>query len=451
MADEIVNNSGASPYSPEGAGRSSPEEIFSHMTEEPAEKPAEGGEDGLSEEAEPDWMADAPEEYKTLSSQSNVGKEIKKWLKDTYGELQGFKSSAYGSPEAIQELGELFPGGIEDLRSASETLQAAQREQRMLESGDPDQMNEILEEKLVANPDVFLASLHGSLDALKRSNLTPEYNEITVSMAHDGLESVTDGHFEAFFDGLVGLSQKYASLLQTNPEEAGKIAAQLANQGLSLADWWSGAKGKLGFGEKPGGSAAGVRGATVRTGAKPAVVRPNETDEREYRLAEREVRQFNGRLADSHNRAIQPMITAAAKRELAAAKIELSANWMNKLVTQIDAQIRQNLISDRQFQSLMNRVHYAGNQQDIRGYNMSDQTIKALVDAARLRATKLIPGLVRKQVAELAELNPQAKAAAPGAEISQGGAARSAAKGTAQDALKDRRLSVGQTLDRILN
>lgn len=451
MADEPIVG-GGSPYSSDGGGRSSPDEIFSRMEAEVAPKEPAVSDDGTvpDEESEPDWMADAPEEFKTLSSQSNVGKEIKKWLRDTYGELHGFKSSAYGSPEAMQELTELFPGGIEDLRSASETVQAFQREQRMLESGDPDQLNEILEEKLVANPDNFLASIHGSLDALKRSNLTPEYNEIATSMAHDGLESVTDGHFEAFFDGLVGLSQKYASLVQTNPEEAGKIAAQLANQGLSLADWWSGAKAKLGFGEKTGSLTA--TGRTVRTGAKPAVVRPSENDEREYRLAEREVRQFNSRLADTHNRTIQPIITAAAKKELTAAKIELSSEWMSDLVGAVDSQIRQNLASDSQFQALMKRIHYVGNQQDIRGYNTSDQTIKQLVDAAKLRAAKLVPGLVRKFVAKLVQLNPQAKSATPAAEISGGGGGgRREIKGSVQDALKDRKLSVKDTLDRILN
>lgn len=444
-----------SPYSSEGAGRSSPDEIFSRMAEETAAadtsvaETTSGGE-GAEGEPEPEWMETAPDEYKSLSSQANVSKEIKKWLKDSYGELQDFKSSAYGSKEAIQELGELFPGGIEDLRTASQTVQAYQREQRMLESGDPDQMNEILEEKLVGNPDVFIASLHGSLDALKRSNLTPEYNEIAVGMAHDGLESVTDGHFGAFFDGLVGLAQKYASLSQTNPEEAGKIAAQLANQGLSLADWWSGAKNKLGFGEKTGQPDA----RTIRAGATSRpVVRPSETDQREYRLAEREVRQFNGRLADAHNRAISPLITTAAKRELAAAKIELSAEWLGDLSGAVDAAIKQNLASDSQFQALMNRVHYGGARQDIRTYNLSDQAIKTLVDAARLRASKLIPGLVKKYVAKLAQLNPQSRPATPGADISQGGggAGRGGSKGTAEDALKDRRLSVHDTLDRLFN
>jgi hypothetical protein len=442
----------ASPYSSEGAGHSSPDEIFGRMAEEAAVEThgaEDAGDDSAVAEPEPEWMETAPEEFKTLSSQANVSKEIKKWLKDSYGELQDFKSSAYGSKEAIQELSELFPGGVEDLRAASETVQAYQREKKMLESGDPDQMNEILEEKLVGNPDAFLASLHGSLDALKRSNLMPEYNEIAVSMAHEGLESVTDGHFGAFFDGLVGLAQKYASLSQTNPEEAAKIAAQLANQGLSLADWWAGAKNKLGFGEKTGQPDA----RTIRAGAKSTpVVRPSQTDEREYRLAEREVRQFNDRLADAHTRAISPLITTAAKRELAAAKIELSAEWLTDLTGAVDSAIKQNLASDSQFQALMNRTHYGGNRQDIRTYNLSDQAIKTMVDAARLRASKLIPGLVKKYVAKLAQLNPQAKAVTPGAAIDSGGwRAASGAKQSAQDALKDRKLSVRETLDRILN
>jgi hypothetical protein len=449
--DELDNPGGASPYSSEGAGRSSPDEIFGRMAEEtPVETPAEGAAETKETEPEPEWMETAPEEFKSLTSHANVSKEIKKWLKDSYGELQGFKSSAYGTPEAIQELGELFPGGVEDLRTAAQTVEAYQREKQMLESGDPDQMNEILEEKLVGNPDAFIAGLHGSLDALKRSNLTPEYNEIAVSMAHDGLESVTDGHFGAFFDGLVGLAQKYASLSQTNPEEAGKIAAQLANQGLSLADWWSGAKGKLGFGEKTGPATERM----IRAGAtsKP-VVRPSQTDEREYRLAEREVRQFNGRLADAHSRTISPLITTAAKRELAAAKIELSAEWMADLTGAVDSAIKKNLASDSQFQALMNRIHYGNNRQDIRTYNLSDQAIKTLIDAAKLRATKLIPGLVKKYVGKLAQLNPQAKAAIPGAGIDNGGgrAAGGTAKGSVQDALKDRRIPVADVLDRILN
>ncbi len=453
MAEELLNNGGgaASPYSSEGGGgRSSPEEIFSKM-EEPAEKlveTSEGGDADLGAEAEPEWMETAPDEFKAISGQANVSKEIKKWLKDTYGELNDFKSGAYGSREAMQELNELFPGGIEDLRSASESVQAYQREQRMLESGDPEQMSEILEEKLVGNPDLFIASIQGSLDALKRSNLTPEYNEIATSMAHDGLESVTDGHFGAFFDGLVGLAQKYAQLSQTNPEEAGKIAAQLANQGLSLADWWSGAKGKLGFGEKTGEAP----GRTIRAGAKtPTVVRPSATDEREIRLAQREVGQFNARLSDAHTRAISPLITGAAKRELAAAKIELSSEWMADFVGAVDGAIRQNLAADSQFQALMDRVHYAKNRQDVRGYNTSDQAVKTLVDAARLRATKLIPGLVKKYVAKLAQLNPQAKVGDPAAGVSQGAAGtRGGGKRSTQDILKDRTLSLSEKLDGLL-
>lgn len=459
MAEELLNSGGAaSPYSSEGGGgRSSPDEIFSKMTDvsKPADKSveaAEGGDANLAAEPEPEWMETAPDEFKALSGQANVSKEIKKWLKDTYGELNDFKSSAYGSREAMQELNELFPGGIEDLRTASESIQAFQREQKMLESGDPDQMNEILEEKLVGNPDLFIASIQGSLDALKRSNLTPEYNEIARSMAHDGLEAATgeDGNFGAFFDGLVALAQKYASLAQTNPEEAGKLAAQLANQGLSLADWWSGAKNKLGFGEKTGEAAN--QGRTIRAGAKsPTVIRPSATDEREIRLAQREVGQFNARLADSHTKAISPLITGAAKRELAAAKIELSPEWTTDLVNAVDSAIRENLRSDSQFQALMDRVHYAKNRNDIRGYNLSDQAIKTLVDAARLRATKLIPGLVKKFVAKLSQLNPQARVIDPAAGVRGGGGGHRSANGSAQDALKDRRLSVSDTLDRVLN
>jgi hypothetical protein len=460
MPEPIMPASGVagSPYSSEGGGdRSSPDAIFDRAfaDDKSGERPdadaaaaADTGDSGEME-AEPDWMADAPEEFKGIQSQANVSKEIKKWLKDTYSELQGFKSSAYGSPEAIQELSELFPGGPEDLRSASETLQSHLREQRMLESGDPEQMNEILEEKLVANPDSFIASLQGSLDALKRSNLTPEYNEIATTLTRDGLESVTDGHFAVFFDQLGELSQKYGSLAQSNPEEAGKIAATLANQALALADWWGGAKKKLGFGKDPA-----ERGTSIRSGARPtAVVRPSETDQREMRLAQREVGQFNARLSDSHNKAIHPLISAAAKKELASHKIELSSEWMGDLVGAVDSQIKQNLVSDPQFQALLNRIHYAGNREDIRGYDLSDRAIKTLIDAAKLRATKLIPGAVRKVVAKLAQLNPQFKAPIPDANGGGGGARGPVGgpKGSVQEALKDRKLSISQTLDRILN
>ena len=107
------------------------------------------------------------------------------------------------------------------------------------------------------------------------------------------------------------------------------------------------------------------------------------------------------------------MISTAAKKELASHKIELSPEWMSDLVGAVDAQIRQNLASDSQFQALMNRAHYAGNRDDIRGYNLSDTAIKTIIDAAKLRASKLVPGAVRKVVAKLAQLNPQFKSAVP--------------------------------------
>lgn len=401
-----------------------------------------GGESTPTPEPEPEWMSEAPEEFKAISSHANLKDEQKKWLRDTYGELHTFKSSPYGTPEVMQELVEAFPGGIEDVRTAVQALQESQRVQRMLESGDPDQMNEALEERLVGNADSFIAQLHGGLDALKRSNLTAEYQDIASVLAKDVLESATDGGFATFFDGLNQLSEQYRSLAESNPEQAQKIAGRLAASALELAGWWGRSKNKIGFGEKPPGERPSIRG--------PVTTRQNPSNQREVQAAQRDVESFNSRRTQENYNAIGPIFRKALSSEITARKITLTEYWKGRVGYDVAQELSRRLEMDPQYMALVNREHYKGNRDDLRGYDTSDKTLRALVAAAKTRAEKLVPKLVSEAIGHIAELNPTAARVTPdpAANVRGGGTpSGNQNKRSAQDILKDKKVGVSESLD----
>jgi hypothetical protein len=402
---------------------------------------AEGGEAAVTPEPEPEWMADAPDEFKGILGHANLKDESKNYLKTIYGELHGFKSSPYGTPEAFQELAELFPGGIEDLRAAQQTLQDTARVQKMLESGDPDQMNEALEERLVGNPDSFIQQIQGGLDALKRSNLNQEYADIAMVLAKDRLDSASKGKYAEFNDGLVELASRYNSLAATNPDEAAKIAGQLASRALSIAEWWADAKKELGFGEK-------VERTNV-TG-RSAVVRPAASDNRELQAAQRDVESFNNRYRSEQTSVMRPMFMKALTTEMTARKITLNDYWKGKVGQEVADELARKFDSDPQLQALINREHYKGNKDDLKGYDTSDKVIRNIIAAAKTRGEKLIPKLVAQALAHIADLNPGARAADPAAGVRGGAAGAGKPKtGTLAEKLADRKVSLEDTLSAV--
>jgi hypothetical protein len=400
----------------------------------------EGGESAVTPEPEPEWMADAPDEFKGILGHANLKDESKNFLKTIYGELHGFKSSPYGTPEAFQELAELFPGGIEDLRAAQQSLQENSRVQKMLESGDPDQMNEALEERLVGNPDSFIQQLQGGLDALKRSNLTQEYDDIATILAKERLDSATEGGYAKFHDQLAELANRYNSLVASNPEEAAKIAGQLASSALTIAGWWPGAKNKLGFGDP--------KERTNITG-RSAVVRPGPTDKRELQAAQRDVDSFNNRYRSEQTAAIRPIFMRALTTEMAARKLTLNDYWKGKVGQEVADELARKFDSDPQLQALINREHYKGNREDLKGYDTSDKVIRNIVTAAKTRADKLIPKLVAQALAHIADLNPGTRTADPAAGV-RGGTPGSKPNGsTVADKIADKKVSLEDTLSAV--
>jgi hypothetical protein len=401
---------------------------------------AEGAEAAATPEPEPEWMADAPDEFKGILGHANLKDESKNFLKTIYGELHGFKSSPYGTPETFQELLELYPGGIEDLRAAQQSLQENSRVQKMLESGDPDQMNEALEERLVGNPDSFIQQLQGGLDALKRSNLTQEYDDIATILAKERLDNATEGGYAKFHDGLVDLANRYNSLVASNPEEAAKIAGQLASSALTIAGWWPGAKNKLGFGEP--------KERTNITG-RSAVVRPGPGDKRELQAAQRDVESFNNRYRSEQTAAIRPIFMKALTTELAARKLTLNEKWKSRVGQDVANALSAKFEADPQLQALINREHYKGNREDLKGYDTSDKVVRNMVAAARARAEKLIPKLVAQALADIADLNPAARPADPAAGV-RGGATGGKSNGsTVADKIADKKVSLEDTLSAV--
>ena len=229
----------------------------------PEEKPGEATAAAAESEPEPAWMETAPAEFKSVLSHSNVSEASKKFLRDTYGELNDFRATPYGTKEALQELLELYPGGLEDLRSASEIVAAQQKEQRAFELGDPDAIAQLSADRLVANSDQFIARLNTDIQTLKDCNLIQEYEAVASGFAKDRLDTVSEGKFEGFADDLAEMARKYNEM----PDKGLGGSATLggANR-LARAFFWPvlGIKeDKLGYGAPTGQPTA--------VGARPAV------------------------------------------------------------------------------------------------------------------------------------------------------------------------------------
>lgn len=391
----------------------------------------------------PEWFEAAPDQLKGLLGAANVSAEAKKFLEETYGELNTFKGSPVGTKEAVQELSELFPGGMEDIKSAHENAQLFTRQMEQIYSIDPSQQVEVLAQIVQTNPDAYVSMLNVGADLLKQT-LRDDYNAFATNLAHEHLETITDGKFAQFFDSVSKMAADYHGLMDTNPEAAAKLAAKLGGAALQMSDWWGGAKNKLGYGEK----------AAERTGARGPVTTTKPEDSRETSLAQRESDFFKSNHLLKHDSAVNPVISQSLVRELAARKMDLPQSWQSRVTQFVSDGIKQNLIQDKGYLALENRVRCRNAPNDPRKWDNSENASRTLLAAARQRAEKLIPGLLKRALDDLSSLRPQAaKPVVPGAGDRGGGrpAAGGAGGGSSswEDDMKAGNISTAEAIGRV--
>lgn len=398
-----------------------------------------------AEETAPEWLETAPDELKGLLSSNAVSAQAKEWLKKTFEEFSGFKEGLTGDPEVSAELADLFPGGIEDIRSAHQNSESFRREMAQYESGDATQQTELLSGLLQQNPDAFVALVPAGLDLLKQT-LRDDWTNVAAGMSREYLDTITDGKFGSFFDAIAELAGNYYKLADANPDEAAKLAAKLGGSALQMADWWNGAKGKLGYDK-----AAGERTAPAAGNRNPAA-RPTEISEGETRVAMKEAALFEQQLGMSHDRAINPLIQKEIASAMSARGMKLASTWQNKVLAAVAKSIVSNLKSDRAFQAKLLREYHRGDAKRPQSWDKSDRVAQSLVGAAKARAQKLIPMLVKRALDNLSTLTgtKAAAAAAPGAGIRGGSRTQTATAGAISDEdLKNPAISDGDLLSRL--
>ncbi len=108
----------------------------------------------------PEWLGASPQEMQDLWGRKDLAAPVREFIKSQYEELQSLKSGVLGTAEAVTEVNELFPGGVEDMRSAVENAQVFVREREQFASGDPTQQSEFLGTMLQENPDAYVSALH---------------------------------------------------------------------------------------------------------------------------------------------------------------------------------------------------------------------------------------------------------------------------------------------------
>lgn len=423
LAEHGDQSSASSPSASEGAAGAG-------ATPSPV---GEGGAEGQI--VRPEWYETAPNELKGLLDHKNISAEAKKWIEDSYGELNTFRGTPIGTKEAVQEIADIFPGGLEDIRTAHTNAAEFVREMEQFNSNDPSQQSELLATLLQSNPDAFVSIIGVGADLLKQT-LRDDYTSFASNIAHEHLESITDGKFASFFDSVADMAQKYHSLSETNPEEAAKLASKLGGAALQMADWWPSAKNKLGYGEKQ-----------VQQHATPgnrAPVVNNQVDQREIGVAQREAQLFESNYMIKHDSSINPIIQSALTRDLAARKLDLPQSWQAKVMDLVAKQVKEALPQDKTYLAIEQRVYRKD--KDVRKWDKSDQVSKTLLAAAKQRAEKLIPNLLKRALDDISSLRGQQRAAVtPGAATRGGGGspAAAAASGNAgwEQDLKDGKIS----------
>lgn len=420
---------------PDDGGKSSPA-----VADAPGTGAVEAAPEGTG--VEPEWLGTAPEELKGMLSQQNLSAAAKTWLKQTYEELNGLKASPLTAKETLQELSEIAPGGIQDLRDMRDNAQKFAVEREQFGSNDPEQQSELLGSLLQDNPDAFVGLTNVGLDMLKQT-LRDDYTAIAGRLTAEHLETVTNGKFATFFDSLEQMADEYSKLADSNPEAAAKIANKLAGMALTSGGWWKDSKKDLGFGVDP----------KTATAPRNPVTNRNAPDDREVTYALRDASYFEEKLGSRHDTAINPLITSALTKDLEVRGMQLSDHWKGQVQKAVASAIVENLKNDREFQALMNRYYHRGAPNDPRKWDKSDNVSKILINAAMNKAQKLIPGLMKNALGRLAELNPGKKAPiAAGTGARGGGGTSPAGKGSsviAEDDFKNPNVSDADILNKI--
>ncbi len=347
----------------------------------------------------PEWFETAPAEFKALIDHKNIGADAKKWLEEAYDELHGFRNSPVGTREAIAEVAELFPGGVEDMRVAAEGAQAFTREMEQFRSGDPAQQQELLSSLLQdeVGPEAFISMTSNALDLLKET-LPRDYTQIAAGVTRAHLDEMSNNKFSTFFDSIRSVAAEYQAKVDAGDQEgAARLASRLGGYALQMGDWWGDYKGKLGYGEK------GAEGAGL---PRPSIVASKgiDTNDKEVVYAQRDAAHWSSNYIMKHDQMVRPLIEQAVTRDLAARKLDLPQSWKKDVQDFIDSSIKKALGADKQYVALENRVYRRGAPTDPRRWDNSDKVAQVLLNAVKQKAASLIPTLTKQALDRVAEL-----------------------------------------------
>ncbi len=212
-----------------------------------------------------------------------------------------------------------------------------------------------------------------------------------------------------------------------------------------MGEWWGDSKEKLGF-TKDGAAAA------TSSGRPPVIpINRNEPDQREIAFAQKQELFFQNQAALKHDEVINPIILRSMDSELKARGVTLPDKWKDRVKSEVGKEILSNLMQDKQFLALRNRILFKGKPDDFRVHDLSDRVMQQLISAAKTKAEKIVSNLIKAKVSEIAELTgKKAKPAAPGAGVRGGGAARTAGSGLAEDDFKNDKLSDADLLNKTM-
>jgi hypothetical protein len=358
---------------------------------------------------QPEWFEAAPPEIKGLLAHQNISAEQKEYLKSLYGDIHSIRETPIGTKEAIQELGTLFPGGMEDVRKASQDAQTYQQEMEMFRSADPAKQTELLSNLLTSETaDAFVSLVSVSADML-RQTLRDDYTAFASKITRSHIDEVTDGNFSKFGDSTLGIATQYRDAVNAgNQDGASRIGSQLIAAALNYADWWSGSsKTKMGFGDQPAATTqARTAIPTNRSDANdPAIV-----------YAQKDAGYFKTDYLSRHDQIVNPMIQSAVTRELGVRKMELGPRAMQEVNKRVADAIRNAIGSDPQYQASFDRNYWRGSQSDPRKWDNSDRVKEVLLAQAKQIAEKRMPGIVRAALDYVQELRGTPAAAKPAAQ-----------------------------------
>jgi hypothetical protein len=404
----------------------------------------------------PEWFEAAPAEVKAILDHKNVSAETKKWFETHFGEHLALKESPLAVKETLEEIGNLFPGGVDEMKDAIQNAQEFAQEMAQFRSGDPNVQAELLGKLVTEDPDAFVSMVGAAAQMLKQT-LRDDYTSFSAGVTKEHLDNVTDGMFATFFDGVAKIAEEYEKLNNSpratdeigqkqQQEQIDNIVSRLAGYALKMASWWPNAKGKLGYGAATASAAeSGVRPAVVRGGTDP--------NSPEMVYARKDAGYFQSDYAMKHDHTVGPMIQAALTRDLKARKLEdLPRSWQQDVFKLVDQRIKQTLAADKAFVALENRLYKRGALDDPRKWDNREPVKQQLLSAAKQRAEKLIPSFLKQALDRIVELRgSQKSAAAAGAGTRTGTTTPAAGGGTGkwEDELKEGKIDNLTALQRM--